>query len=190
MALETTFRDMVIGLQRFKEDLGSALTTIQEDKPLHHEVALPDILSDLVMHILGLAEEATQAGIDAHLAVGGQGQVYADLNRARVALSQCQEQFNRMAYSYNADLMSYDRISELLRVGYKDRAWRAWAGSVKAGLEASRVALHEANDCLALCWGEIAERVGMSSFAVHNTTTGQNITLPGRGKDPAIAGLT
>jgi hypothetical protein len=59
--------------------------------------------------------------------------------------------------NYSAKLGSFDRLTELLRVGGRGGEWLAWAGATKEAIERCRVPLEDAGAALVVCWEELAE---------------------------------
>jgi hypothetical protein len=154
-------------LQEALEALG---TTVEEDKPKWDDVVVTSSLSDAVLASRGLLEEASTAADDACRAV-----LYPlDGDRARRALSLCQERFHRFAHHFVFDLASYDRVDDLRTVGEeRGQDWRNWASVVKQGLEQSRALIEEVRNSLFVCWQELAERMATNSVSIQNTTIGQ-----------------
>jgi len=114
-----------------------------------------------------------------------------DLTRARRQLTASQENFQKLSEVFFADLLSYDRIAELLQFGSEHgRQWMAWANTVRQGLEACQPQLQTVALAYFRCWQEIAERVGMNSVSLQSTTIGQQITTPLPAAKEVGAGLT
>jgi hypothetical protein len=84
-----------------------------EDKPLDGDVVLVDMLGDSADNLLGWLEEILMAANAGWQAT----QPPVDLEQIRGALVTCQEQFNRITHCFSTDLMRYERIAELTRVG-------------------------------------------------------------------------
>jgi hypothetical protein len=102
-----------------------------------------------------------------------------DIDRARHALTGCQEKFQRVEQAFSAKLVSYESMKDLTRFGRERRGeWRSWVAAVKQGIERCRPPLQGAAEALVDCWKEIAERVGMTSVSVCTTSIGQNIAIP------------
>jgi len=165
-------------LHELHEGLIGLRTTVVEDKPRGGDIVLVDIFGDAADDLLGWLEEA--------LAKASEGQQAAthpiDLDRARRALTTCQERFNRISQRFSSDLVCYERIAELTRFGRKHgREWHAWATSVKQALDWCQQPLYALSQTLFRCWQEISERVGMTSVSVQATNIGQQITVPERG---------
>jgi len=77
---------------------------------------------------------------------------------------------------FTANLVSYDRVSDLTTFGAERRGeWPSWVTSVKQGIDHCRFPLEEAGKALSECWQEIAERAGSTSISVQTTNIGQKI---------------
>lgn len=175
MALESTFRGLSIDLHRIHDALNELQVTLG-DKPPEDESALADGLETTVLDLMGTLHEARRAGLNARRALGHP----PDLNRARLALTICQERFHRVEKEFATDLVSYEKLKELARLGNERRAWLPWANTVKRGIEQCREPLEQTSKALAACWQELAERLGMVSFSVQ--TIGQQIKMPAESK--------
>lgn len=156
MALEKTFLDLHLRLDRLHDELVSVHLTSAEDQPVDPPL-LAERLADSVADSLGWLEEAQAAAAEAQLAVRER----PDLDRARRALAHCQDCYGRLAQHYTGKLVSYHQVAALLRLG-RERGgeWRAWARSVKLGLERCHDPLYEGQAALIACWQEMAERAG------------------------------
>ena len=96
-----------------------------------------------------------------------------DGDRARRALTLCQERFQRFARHFSFELASYERIEDLRTVGEeRGEDWLYWAGVVKRALEQSREQVEEVREKLFVCWQELAERIATTSVSIQNTTIG------------------
>jgi hypothetical protein len=166
MALEVAFKILCTELQTLREGLSGLLITIREDKPLSNDALLVDILNDTIEELLGWLEEGMMAAYEGQLAVGHP----IDLDHARRALARCQEKHNLITQKYALDMISYERVDELLELGRQRKGeWLAWSVSVKDGLEHCRQPLYMSNKALLVCWQEIAERVGMTMLSLQST---------------------
>ena len=113
MALERTFADLQRHLRILQEALEALGTTVDEDKPTRDDVVVASRLSDDLLAIRGLLEEALGAADDACRAT-----IYPlDGERARRALTTCQQHFHRFAHSFSFELACYDRMDDLSTVG-------------------------------------------------------------------------
>ena len=172
MALEATFRELSIQLRKLSDTLLALRLTVGEDKPLKGEAALVDSLEDAILDLMGLLDECLKAARAAQKAVG----YPLDLDAARRALAKLQGSFHRIEQQFSADLVSYEKLTDLANLGNERRGeWIPWTGSVKHGLEQCRQPLDGASKALAACWQEIAERVGMTSISVQATNIGQKV---------------
>ena len=170
MALEATFRQLSVSLHKLHDALNALHVTIG-DKPTHDEAALADGLENALLDIMGTLHEARRSALQARQAVGHP----PDHDRARRALTLCQERFHRIEQQFASDLVSYEKIKELARLGNERRAWLPWAGTVKLGIEQCRLPLEQTSTALASCWQELAERAGTTSISVRNAIVGQKI---------------
>ena len=172
MALEATFRELFRELRKLQDTLVAVRLTVVEDKPVSGEAALVDHLEDTILDIMGSLEEGLKAARAAHKAVDHP----RDMDGARRALIVCQERFHGIEQQFAADLVSYEKVKDLVALGKERRGeWLPWANSVKDGIEQCRPPLEAANKALAACWQEIAERVPMTSVSVQTTNIGQKI---------------
>jgi hypothetical protein len=185
MALEATFADLTVRLQALRESLSGLRMTAVEDKPLRGDVVLVDVFGDAADDLLGWLEEAADAAEAGRQSVGGP----VDLDHVRRALTTCQERFNRLVDRFTSDLVRYERIAELARLGHeRGGEWRAWATSVKAALEDCRQPIFDVNQALFRCWQDLTERVGMTSVSVRATSIGRHVSVPER-ENVAEAGI-
>jgi hypothetical protein len=170
MTLEAVFQDLVVHCRTIYDALLGLRLTVVEDKPLAGDVVLVDAFGDAADELLGCLEEALTAATEGQQAVA----YPAEVDRARRALTRCQECFNRLRRRFASDLMSYERIAELMSLGQERQGeWLAWAYSVKEALEQCQQLLNDIDHALFMCWQEIAERVGMASIAaqIHSRAT-------------------
>jgi len=171
MALEATFRDLLVGLQKLHDALNALQVTIG-DRPPDDGAALADGLENSVLDVMGTLHEARKGAFNARGAVSDQ----IDLDRARRALTVCQDRFHRVSQMFSADFLSYENLRELQRLGVaRGREWLLWASSTKKGVNDCRHPLEEASLSLGRCWEEIAEHAGATSVSVRTTNVGQKI---------------
>jgi hypothetical protein len=168
VALEVTFRDLSVCLHRLHDALNALQVTLG-DKPADDESALADGVETVVLDLMGTLHEARKAALNARKAVGHP----LDLDRARRALTICQERFHRIEQQFAADLVSYEKMKELARLGNARRAWLPWSSTVKQGIEQCQPPLEQTSAALAACWQELVEHSGTTSISVKNT--GQKI---------------
>jgi hypothetical protein len=187
VSLQTEIQSLCAQLQRLQEGLLSLRVTIEEDRPLEGaSVMLLDAFGDATQDALGWLEEALETVEPAAALKGCQA---FDVNQARQALVFCQEQFNRINQRFSSDLVSYERIAELMRLGQERRGeWRGWTISVRQSLEGCQQHLYDTSHALFRCWQEIAERVGMTSVSVQSTNIGQQVTVP-TSQEPTLEGV-
>jgi hypothetical protein len=172
VALEATFRDLSVCLHRLHDALNELQVTLG-DKPPKDESALADAFETAVLDLMGTLHQARKAALHGRRAVGHP----VDLDRARRALTLCQERFHRIEQQFASDLVSYEKLKELARLGNERREWLPWAGAVKQGIEQCRQPMEQTSGALASCWQELAERLGTMSISMQATNVGQQISL-------------
>lgn len=183
MALEKTFRDLTVGLHKLEDSLSDLHLTCG-DTPDDVSV-LAERLEAAVADMQGTIYGARRAAIQARKSVAAP----TDLDRARRALTRCQERFHRVGQMFASELASYEKLTDLARLGNERRAWQPWVSTVKQGIEQCREPLEQASRAIAACWGELAERLGMLNISVQ--TTGQKIAMTGsKVKDLEVEGVT
>ncbi len=171
MALEATFQELPDKLSQLHTSL-KYLEVFIEDRPRAHKLA--DDLAEVVTDLWSRIGWALEAAEEARTAV----EHPTDLARARLALTNCQEQFNLVSRRLLTELMSEPQLTELVRLGRRlGSEWRGWADSVKQALDQCQPPLYEVNQSLFECWQEMAERVGTTSVSVQATNIGQKITI-------------
>jgi hypothetical protein len=172
VALEAIFQELFTELRKLHDTLVAVRLTVVEDKPVRGEAALVDHLEDSILEMMGLLDESLKAARTAQKAVGN----VTDLNGTRRALTICQERFHRIEQQFAAELISYEKLTDLTSLGSeRGGEWLPWSNSVKEGIEQCRQPLDGVSNALAACWQEIAERVGMTSVSVQATNIGQKI---------------
>jgi hypothetical protein len=171
MALEGTFRELTIALHKLHDALNAVQVTLG-DKPLDRGAAVADGLENAVLDVMGALHDARKSALEAQRAVAAP----MDLDRARRALTLCQEHFHAIEQQFASELVSYEKLAELARVGRaRGREWGAWANSTKEGIEECRAPLDQLSQALITCWQELAERLGTTNISVHTTSIGQQI---------------
>jgi hypothetical protein len=175
MALEATFQNLSVSLHKLHDALKALQVTI-DDAP-HDESALADGLENTVLDMLGTLHETRKSALLGRKAVAAP----TDLDWARRALTTCQERSHHIEQQFATDLVSYEKLKELARLGRERPAWLPWSSTVKLGIEQCREPLDQTSKALAACWQELAERLGTISISVKNTTVGQHIEVPKRG---------
>jgi hypothetical protein len=171
MALEATFRNLSVSLDMLHEALNT-LHVILGDKPPDEDLALVDGMENALLDMMGELHGARKSAFNARRTVGPQ----PDLDRARRALTLCQQRFHRIEQQFSAELVSYERMKELIRLGEKGKEWPSWAESTRQGIEQCRTPMEQTSKSLAACWQELAERLGTVNLSVH--TVGQQIKMP------------
>jgi hypothetical protein len=175
VALEKTFKELCEALRRLRDELQALRVTVVEDKPRAGEVMLVDEFGNTTEEALGWIEEALVAATESRRAVIAR----FDQEGARRALVQSQEQFHQSALRLSADLLAYERIEELMRLGRARRGeWQAWCGGVKESLDRCQAHLFAIYQTLFTCWQELLERAAANSVSVQTTNIGQQISAP------------
>jgi len=150
-----------------------------DDKPPRGETYPVQQFSDALVGLLGSIDEAVSAADAAVSALGPP----PDLDRAHRCLAACQEQVREIDQRVTADLMSFERLSQLQSLARRRGGeWPGWLKCLRAGLEDCRSPLRETNAALLHCWQEIAERVGMTSLSVQTIGLGQLVVAPQAGE--------
>jgi len=170
MALEATFRNLSVSLDLLNDALNT-LHVMLGDKP-DQPLALVDGLENSLLDMMGELHEARKSALSARRTVGPQ----PDLDRARRALTLCQQRFHRIEQQFSLNLVSYEKLKELVRLGEKGNEWRLWAETTRQGIEQCREPMEQTSKALAACWQELAERLGTVNLSVH--TVGQQIKMP------------
>jgi hypothetical protein len=183
VALEATFRALPFSLHQLHDALNELEVTLG-DKPRDDESALADDLESVVMDLMGALHEARRASLNAQRALAPP----RDLDRARRALTLCQERFHRLERQFASGLVSYEKLKELARLGNERREWLPWTNTVKQGIDQCRHPLERTSKALAACWEELAERLGMVSLSVQ--TIGQQIKMPAGTRTPETEPIT
>jgi len=173
VALEATFRNLSVCLRHLHEALNELKVTLG-DKPPKDESAVADGVETSLLDLKGTLHEARKAALNARRAV----EYPVDLDQARRALAICQQRFQRIEQQFASDLVSYEKLKELDRLGNERRAWLPWSSTVKQGIEQCRQPLAQTSAALAGCWQELTERLGTMSISVQAKNVGQQITMP------------
>jgi hypothetical protein len=166
MALEATFQDLLRNVQGLRDALRQ-LSICFDDRPPQEESYLVQQRGDVVVELLALSDEASGAAQECCHASG----CPLDLDRLRRALARAQETIQRIERHFSAELLDYERITELRSFARRRRGeWPSWLTGVRASLEDCRKALQKVNGTLFQSWQEIAERVGVTSVSLRSTT--------------------
>lgn len=179
MALEATFNLLTTQLYALLEALTGLHTTIVEDRPLDDQSsqatpALVDIVGTSAEDLIGWMMEAIAAVQETQPSIRN-----GDLEAVRRGLSDCQVRTIRIGHCLVADLMQYERIADLARVGRtRGGEWRGWALSAKQAIDSCRQPLFDLQQAQFECWQELAERSGRQSITVQSTTIGQQFATP------------
>jgi hypothetical protein len=180
VSLRTEFQSLGTQMKRLRKAF-SELRRLIDDHPAQGDnLLLLDAFGDAVEDVLGWLKEALEAAAPLlQPQTSNAGEQGFDINLARQALVVCHDQFNRVTHRFSFDLVSYDKVAQLLRLGRERRGeWQTWARGIKMELESCQQHLYHTNQALFRCWLEIAERVGMTSVSVQATNIGQQVTVP------------
>jgi hypothetical protein len=185
MGLEKTFRELSLSIHKLQDALNALFVTCGD---IPNDVSvLADRLEETVLDMKGTIYGARRAAVQARKAV----EAPTDLDRARRALTRCQERFHRVEQLFASELASYEKLSDLARLGNERRAWQPWVSTVKLGIEQCREPLEHTSRALAACWGELAERLGMFNISMKATNVGQHIAVPKtKAEDLEVEGVT
>ncbi len=178
MGLETAMARLENELRRLHEAVRDAGLTVIEDQPRRGDVALVDRFSYAVDDLTGWLEQALVAAREARQAAGAHP---PELNRARRALTLCQQRLHQSWMRLGFDLLGYEPMQQLQEFGRQRRGgWSEWANGVLQGLQGCRQPLEQAAQALVECWEEIGERLAVTAISVQTTSIGQQIlTRPG-----------
>ena len=179
MALRVELENLGCQLERMHE-VFSDLRRLLDDHPSEGDkVLLLDSFGDSVEDLLGWMEESLQRCAPLLPSkTDGRGNDF-DANVARQALVVCQALFNQQMHCFLVDLVSYEKVAQLLQFG-RERGgeWQTWAKGIKMELENCQQHLFLTSQVLFRCWVELAEWVGITSISVRTTNVGQQITVP------------
>jgi hypothetical protein len=165
-------------LERMHE-VFSDLRRLLDDHPSEGDkVLLLDSFGDTVEDLLGWLEESLQRCAPLLPAKAGEANDF-DANLARQALVVCQDLFNRQMHRFLVDLVSYEKVAQLLKLG-RERGgeWQTWAKGIRMELESCQQHLFLTSQVLFRCWVELAEWIGMTSISVRTTNVGQQFRVP------------
>jgi hypothetical protein len=154
MALEATFRRLSLVLHKL-HDAVAALQATAGDTPPNDEAAVADAMENTVFDMMGALHEIRQAALRAQKGVGHP----PDLGSARHALTLCQERFHRIEQQFASDLVSYESLHELARLGTERLLWVPWTSAVRQGIEQCRGPIEQTSTTLSACWQELTEHL-------------------------------
>jgi hypothetical protein len=138
--------------QATRDSFGNLQVMTTQDHPTTGAVALVEIISTALDDILGWLDETLEAANRLRRAA-----VRDNLTQAQRWLTTSQRAFERVMHAFFADLVSYTRLADLMRLGRtRGSEWRIWAMSVRRMLEAHMQSILEMNQTCFLCWAELA----------------------------------
>ena len=158
----------------------SDLRRLLDDHPSEGDkVLLLDSFGDAVEDLLGWLHESLERCAPFLPAKPGERENDFDANVARQALVVCQNLFNQQMHRFSVDLVSYDKVAQLLKFG-RERGgeWQSWAKGIKLELESCQQHLFLTSQVLFRCWVEMAEWIGLTSISVRTTNVSHQITVP------------
>ena len=155
MPLHATFEALFSPTRALRERLVEVRMCVHEDHPTSGETVLVDIFGDAIEDVLGLLAEAEDGALEAQQAL-----TYPlRLDLVRRGLSVTQRNTNQINQCLISHLLRYERLAALQRLG-RERGgeWRAWAASVKQGLDRCQTPLLQLQQALLDCWLELTDR--------------------------------
>jgi hypothetical protein len=170
MSLERTFRELCAQCLELRDALLGLRMTVVEDCP--QSVMWADACGDTIEDLLGRVQEMLAAVGQAQQAVRHP----QDLDGARLALTEAQESYLPIQLRFAAELVSYDQVAELVRLGReRGRSWQNWVSGVRQALDACQAPIYAVNQALLLCWQDYAERAGMVSATLQASVAAQPV---------------
>ncbi len=140
-------------LQSLNEELQSLHLMIVEDKPLKDCVLLVDQLGNTVEDLTGWCEEAILQTSLARRAAEAE----SDCHKVGPAFSGAHEKLLQLDQRFHGDLASYQRISELLALGYEKKGeWTDWSETVMSGIERCQPLLANCQRAILQSWQELS----------------------------------
>ena len=140
-------------LQSLNEELQSLHLMIVEDKPLKDCVLLVDQLGNTTEDFIGWCEEAILRTSLARRAAEAE----SDCHKVGPALGEAHERLLQLDLRFHSDLASYQRISELLALGYEKKGeWADWSETVMAGIERCQPLIANCQRAILQAWQELS----------------------------------
>ena len=179
MAIENVMTMLASSFEQLREGLTCLRVTVVEDAPSEPLVALIDQRANTVDDAIGWAEEGLEAAT-IMLALAA-----PDWDTLRHHLAQAQRCFDRLHRSFTDDLVSYERVSELVSLGRRRGGeWQAWVKIVRQGLTQCQEAVYGLHGAFVSCWEEMAVRapgvaigVRAPDSSVERIATGASATV-------------
>jgi hypothetical protein len=185
VALEVVFRDLQLRLQNVETAMNLLQTTVEDRPPDDYEPAVAEHVERIVLSMMGVLHEMRRTASLARRRVGRP----PDLDGARQALVNCQEQFHKFEQEYSSSLGSYEQLKQLARLGPRRGEWPSWGNRTKQDIEQCREPLQDTSKALAACWQELVEHSGKTSISIRTDNLGQKIFAKGV-KDTAGSSAT
>jgi hypothetical protein len=166
MALDRAFQDLCDRLRALEAGLEELSSAVLHSKPAegrapagaNKEHYLADLLWEMVAEMQGRQKEASTAATEARL------------------LKASQEAVNLVGRQYSSEIVSYERVNDLMTLRTEHPEWAGWVEAQLTHLSGLGKQIGDTNEAFLFCWQEIAERVGMTSVSVQTTTVGQQIS--------------
>jgi hypothetical protein len=169
MGLEGAVANLAASLKRLAESIAELEFSAVRNRPEAGDSVLVDLVGNTSDDLNSLLRDARKKASEARRALGSP----PDFDRLRRSLTACQEHYNAVAQRFIAELLCYDRIAALKRLGRERRGeWQDWAGDVSRAILDCQAPLHEANQAFFTCWQEIAERGGATNISVRSVSSG------------------
>ncbi|WP_446745404.1 hypothetical protein [Silvibacterium acidisoli] len=174
--MNTTFRELCRQLKSLKETL-DGLRCLLPDDPLNTEVVLMRHLRESVDSVNGWLDDCVAQSQIACAAL----EQASDINDSRRALTQCQASFDEAERASSAELLTYEKLREVVRLGGQRKGiWIIWSQNTKRDLESCRYELYLTRKAMTACWQELAEHAGMNG-ALRTPDVRQRITAAASG---------
>jgi hypothetical protein len=163
VTLQVAVTDVYSNVLALHEELNGLRTMIVEDRPLESDLALIDLFGEMIDDLLGRLEEAIVAVTEAQRASCAP----IDLDIVNRAIGLSQEHLSQVSQRFMFELSSYERMSELWRVG-RERGgeWWSWSGAVRAAIGSCQQPLFQAQQAYIRCWQELVNQASLPSLAV------------------------
>ncbi len=152
--MEIAIRELTVRLGRLADAMLRLRVTAIEDRPRPggYVVRLAVRYDEAVEEALGLSEEAFEAAVEYQKAV----ERLTDPDRARRAISTCQQRYNALVKQFMAVVASDWELAHIARLGKEQGGgWTSWVENLKQAIEACMEPLIEVGRTITACWDEI-----------------------------------
>lgn len=182
MALDRVFQELCDRLRALESGLDELSSAVLHSKPAagkakagpSKEHYLADRLWEMVAEMQGRQKESYIAAVEAKRAVESP----LNLDRAWRMLKTSQEVVNLIGRQYASDMVSYERVSDLMMLRTEHPEWAGWVEAQLLQLQRLGKQIGDTSEAFLPCWQEIAERVGMTNVSVQATAVGQQTSAP------------